>query len=108
MEEAVFERIPSLRIIICRQCQYGVRPADVPRHLKQQHQYSHQAACQVADAVRQWEDVEQDSDSIQVPRQLEAPLTQGGWCKIHIFELGFAPARAADWPARDPLCISLT
>jgi hypothetical protein len=74
MEEAVFERIPSLRIIICRQCQYGVRPADVPRHLKQQHQYRHQAACQVANAVRQWEDIEQDSDLIQVPRQLEAPL----------------------------------
>jgi hypothetical protein len=74
MERQLFEKIPSLRIIICRQCKYGVRPAEIQQHLKRQHQYSYQLARQVADAVHQWEDVEQDSEAIQIPYQLEAPL----------------------------------
>jgi hypothetical protein len=51
-----------------------VCPADVQQHLKQQHQYTYEAACQVANAVHKWEDVEQDSEAIQIPRQLETPL----------------------------------
>jgi hypothetical protein len=74
MENHLFEKIPSLRIIICRQCKYGVRPADVQQHLKRQHQYTYEAACQVAGAVHQWEDIEQDSKAVQIPRQLAAPL----------------------------------
>jgi hypothetical protein len=35
MENQLFERIAGLQIIICRQCQYGVPPVDIPRHLKQ-------------------------------------------------------------------------
>jgi hypothetical protein len=51
MDGQLFERIPSLRIVICRACRYGVRPADIQRHLKQQHQYTHEAAGQVAQGV---------------------------------------------------------
>ncbi|KAL3460227.1 hypothetical protein BJX64DRAFT_290552 [Aspergillus heterothallicus] len=74
MDGALFERIPSLRIMVCRACQYGVRPADVQQHLKRQHQYNHQAAGQVAREVHQWEDVQQDGQAIQIPRVLEHPL----------------------------------
>jgi hypothetical protein len=68
MENQLFEKIPSLRVIICRQYRYGVRPADVQQHLKRQHQYAYKAACQVANAVHTWEDVKQDSKAIQIPR----------------------------------------
>jgi hypothetical protein len=74
MEKQLFEKIASLRVIICRQCQYGVRPTDVQRHLKQQHGYNHQAARQAARGVHQWEDIQQDNQAIQIPRVLDQPL----------------------------------
>ncbi|CEL10297.1 hypothetical protein ASPCAL13418 [Aspergillus calidoustus] len=74
MEEHLFERNPALRIIICRQCKYGVRPAEIQQHLKRQHQSTYAAACQAANVVQQWEDIEQDSKAIQIPRQLRTPL----------------------------------
>jgi hypothetical protein len=74
MENQLFEKIAGLRIIICRQCQYGVRPADIRQHLKRQHQYSHQAASQVADMVHQWEDIQQESEDIHIPLALDHPL----------------------------------
>ncbi|KAL2782487.1 hypothetical protein BJX66DRAFT_345787 [Aspergillus keveii] len=74
MENQLFEKIPSLQIIICRQCKHGVRPAEVERHLKQKHQFKHQQASQVGQAVRQWADTQQDSQAIQIPRVLEHPL----------------------------------
>ncbi|CEL11545.1 hypothetical protein ASPCAL14646 [Aspergillus calidoustus] len=74
MESQLFEKIPSLQIIICRPCKHAVRPADVQQHLKRQHGYNYQAASQVADMVHQWEDVQQDSQAIQIPRVLDHPL----------------------------------
>ncbi|KAL3439686.1 hypothetical protein BJX65DRAFT_315581, partial [Aspergillus insuetus] len=74
METQLFKKIPSLRVIICRACQHGVRPADIQQHLKRQHQYNYQAARQVADMVHQWEDIQQESQAIQIPRALDHPL----------------------------------
>jgi hypothetical protein len=74
METWLFETIPSLRIMVCRPCGYGVRPADVRQYLKRQHQYNHQVASQVADMVHQWEEVEQESPAIHIPRVLDHPL----------------------------------
>jgi hypothetical protein len=74
MENQFFEKIAGLRVIICRHCQYGVRPAEIQQHLKRQHQYSHQAASQVANMVHQWEDIQQESEDIYIPLALDHPL----------------------------------
>ncbi|KAL2810173.1 hypothetical protein BDW59DRAFT_168163, partial [Aspergillus cavernicola] len=74
MENQLFENIPSLRVILCCQCQHGVRPAEVEQHLKQKHQFTHQPATLIAEAVHQWEDIEQASKGIQIPRVLNMPL----------------------------------
>ena len=74
MENELFQKIPSLRVIICRQCKHGVRPAEVERHLKQKHPFKHGLAHQLAQAVGQWEDIEQDSAAIQIPGVLNDPL----------------------------------
>jgi hypothetical protein len=63
-----------LQIIICRQCQHGVRPAEVERHVKQKHQLKHLEAIQVTQAVQQWEDITQDSQAIQIPWVIDRPL----------------------------------
>jgi hypothetical protein len=64
MENQLFEKIPSLQIIICRQCKHGVRPAEAERHLKQKHQFNHHQATQVAQAIQQWAEITQDSQAI--------------------------------------------
>ncbi|KAJ0292971.1 hypothetical protein COL922a_014214, partial [Colletotrichum nupharicola] len=74
MENQLFEKVPGLQIIICRPCKHAVRPADVQQHLKRQHGYNYQAASQVADMVHQWEEMQQDSQAIQIPRVLDQPL----------------------------------
>ncbi|KAL2835765.1 hypothetical protein BJX68DRAFT_251333, partial [Aspergillus pseudodeflectus] len=74
MENQLFEKVPSLQVIICRQCKHGVRPAEVERHLKRKHRFSHQQATQVSQAVRQWEGIQQDSQAIQIPWVLDCPL----------------------------------
>ncbi|BCR90122.1 uncharacterized protein ACHE_60008A [Aspergillus chevalieri] len=74
MENELFQKIPSLQVIICRQCKHGVRPAEVERHLKRKHQFKHQSAHQLAQAVQQWEDIEQDSAAIQIPPVVDNPL----------------------------------
>ena len=60
--------------MVCCECQYGVRPTEAERHLKQKHQFDHPAASQVAQAVRKWEQVQQDSQAIEIPHQLDDPL----------------------------------
>ncbi|KAI9374464.1 hypothetical protein BJX61DRAFT_540811 [Aspergillus egyptiacus] len=74
MEHQIFQKIPQLQVIICRHCQHGVRPAEVEQHLKQKHQLGHADTHAIATHVQQWEDIEQDSQAIQIPTILEKPL----------------------------------
>lgn len=74
MENEWFQKVPILRILLCRQCKYGVRPREVKQHLKKRHQLNHTVASQVAKAVTQWDDVTQDSNDIEIPHALDEPL----------------------------------
>ncbi|KAL4777910.1 hypothetical protein BJX76DRAFT_363253, partial [Aspergillus varians] len=74
MESQLFEKIPSLRVIICRHCQYGVRPAEVEQHLKLKHQFALGDIHAIAQAIQQWDGIEQDSNAIEIPMILDKPL----------------------------------
>ncbi|KAF9890012.1 hypothetical protein FE257_006692 [Aspergillus nanangensis] len=74
MEHQLFEIIPLLRIMICRQCQYGVWPAEVECHLKQQHQLPHSLVQPIVQAIQQWTEVAPNPQAIQVPQALDTPL----------------------------------
>lgn len=37
METQIFQKIPSLQVIIYRHYRQGVRPAEIEQHLKKQH-----------------------------------------------------------------------
>ncbi|KAF7585812.1 hypothetical protein BBP40_010066 [Aspergillus hancockii] len=69
-----FEPLPQLKVIVCRRCQYAVRPAEVERHLTHQHYMTHRVATPIVQAIRQLSDIEQDSLAIQVPLVLDDPL----------------------------------
>ncbi|KAL4922563.1 hypothetical protein BDW62DRAFT_196571, partial [Aspergillus aurantiobrunneus] len=74
MENQLFQKIPSLQVIICRCCRQGVRPAEVKQHLKKQHQLLHADAHSISQAIQQWDDIQQDSHAIQIPYELDEPL----------------------------------
>ena len=74
MEHQFFQRIPSLQIIICRSCKYGVHPKEVATHLRVKHCIKAQECTQVAKAIQQWDDIIQEPRAIQIPRTLQHPL----------------------------------
>lgn len=74
MEEQLFETIPHLRVMICRQCRYGVWPAEVESHLKHQHQLNYQTVRQMVQAIHQWPGLASNYQDVQIPRVLDEPL----------------------------------
>ena len=74
METQIFQKIPSLQVIICRHCRQGVRPAEIEQHLKKQHQLPHADAHAISEAIQQWDGIQQDSQAIQIPYELDEPL----------------------------------
>ncbi|BCS19566.1 uncharacterized protein APUU_51661S [Aspergillus puulaauensis] len=74
MEHQFFQRIPSLQIIICRCCKYGVHPKEVAAHLRVKHSIKPQECTQVAEAIQQWDNVMQEPHAVQIPRMLQNPL----------------------------------
>jgi hypothetical protein len=74
MEHQIFERVSTLKIIICRQCRHGVRPQEVTRHLQSKHQIKQADAIVIANAIQGWEDIKQDSNAISIPLALNDPL----------------------------------
>ncbi|KAL2801510.1 hypothetical protein BJX63DRAFT_426676 [Aspergillus granulosus] len=51
MEHQIFEKIPTLRVIICRQCQHGVHPKEVDTYLQQKHFIKLQESKLIAEAI---------------------------------------------------------
>lgn len=67
--EQLFLRLPKYRVVICRQCQYAVRPNGIIKHLAHSnHRISASDAHRVEEAVQAWEDVEIDVQQLQLPR----------------------------------------
>lgn len=74
MEHQFFQPIPSLQIIICRYCKYGVYPKEVTTHLRVKHAMKPQECIQVAEAVQHWDHIIQEPQDVQIPRTLQNPL----------------------------------
>ena len=74
MEHQFFQRIPSLQIIICRCCKYGVHPKEVTTHLRVKHSIKPQECMRVAEAIQQWDNIIQEPHAIQIPRMLQNPI----------------------------------
>lgn len=74
METELFSALPGLKVLICRSCQYGVRPVELENHLKKQHQLPHGDVVAIVQAIQQWPQIAQDSSAIQIPTVLNDPL----------------------------------
>ncbi|KAF9882584.1 hypothetical protein FE257_006232, partial [Aspergillus nanangensis] len=61
-------------IMICRQCQYGVWPAEIERHLKRQHQLSEKTVRPIIETIQQWTELAPNRESIQIPHILDDPV----------------------------------
>ncbi|KAH1471744.1 hypothetical protein KXX06_006792, partial [Aspergillus fumigatus] len=74
MADQLFERIPPLRVMICRQCRYGVWPGKAKRHLKRQHQLNCTTVARLVHKIQQWTDVAAHAQAVQIPHALDEPL----------------------------------
>ena len=74
MADKLFERIPRLRVMICRQCQYGVWPGEAERHLKRQHQLDCPTVARLVHEIQQWTDIAAHGQAVQIPHALDEPL----------------------------------
>ncbi|KAJ5863522.1 uncharacterized protein N7529_001349 [Penicillium soppii] len=56
MEHQLFHQPSTTPVIVCKLCEYGVRPKEVSRHLQSaNHRMPKPKARQIAEAVQQWE-----------------------------------------------------
>lgn len=74
MADELFVRVPRLRVMICRQCRYGVWPAEAERHLKRQHQLDHRTVRSVIQTITQWTDIAHERQGVPIPYTLDEPL----------------------------------
>ncbi|KAL1993927.1 hypothetical protein VTN49DRAFT_2596 [Thermomyces lanuginosus] len=73
--ETPFEVAPSLRILICRECKWGVLPEDVFKHLHgKRHRLSEHDAEEIARTIRQWDSIKKNRKHIHIPPELPEPL----------------------------------
>ncbi|KAL4887742.1 hypothetical protein BDV59DRAFT_206691 [Aspergillus ambiguus] len=74
MADELFEQVPRLQVIICRQCRYGVWPAEVETHLKKQHQLDHTTVAPIVKTVSGWRGIATQRQAVQIPHVLDKPL----------------------------------
>lgn len=74
MANQLFERIPPLQVMICRQCRYGVWPGEAKQHLKRQHQLNYTTVARLVHEIQQWTDVAAHAQAVQIPHTLDKPL----------------------------------
>ena len=74
MEHQIFEKIPSLQIIVCRSCQHGVHPKEITTHLQVKHSMKPRESKPIAERVAQWRDIIQEPEAVQIPRELDHPI----------------------------------
>ena len=86
MDHPIFQKIPQLQIIICRQCKHGVHPREINTHLRKKHYMKSPEIQSIIKTMQQWDDIIQDPAAVHVPRALDNPLpvipvhTNGGAC----------------------------
>jgi hypothetical protein len=75
LEHQFFTKITQFPVVICQKCQYAISPAQIQRHLSgRRHRLRRADACQVQEAILQWDAIEEDPDLIDVPYQLDEPI----------------------------------
>ena len=74
MDHQIFEKIPSLQIIVCRHCQHGVHPKEIITHLQTKHSMKPRESQPIAQRIAQWQDIIQHPEAVQIPRELDHPI----------------------------------
>src|ERR1700716_1393544 len=73
--DQLFVRATQFPVIICRQCQYAVRPKQIIYHLTHgQHQISIVRARQIAQTIEEWDGVEENPDELWYPTGIDQPI----------------------------------
>ena len=67
MENQWFVYVPTVHAVMCQCCEYAVQPKQIASHLQgTHHQMPAVQAQAVAEAVAQWEEVEQETEQIDL------------------------------------------
>ena len=75
MESEWFVYVPMVHAVMCRCCEYAVRPKQIASHLHgTRHRMPAAWAQAVAEAVARWEGVEQESEQMILPSVVEEPI----------------------------------
>ncbi|KAJ5604334.1 hypothetical protein N7510_005162 [Penicillium lagena] len=73
--DQLFARATPFPIIICRQCEYAVRPKQVLYHLTHSpHRIPVSVARQVAQTISNWDCIEENPDELQYPIWVDQPI----------------------------------
>jgi hypothetical protein len=73
--DQLFIRATQFPIIICRRCEYAVRPKQVLYHLTHSpHRIPIVQARQVAQTIQHWENIEENPDEIRYPTWIDQPI----------------------------------
>jgi hypothetical protein len=71
----LFLQLPEYSVIVCRQCQYAVRPTQVVFHLTHSpHRTTAVYARQVQAAIEEWDGVEVDINHLTFPARVDQPI----------------------------------
>ena len=74
MENQIFTKPGEFPIIICKQCQIGVRPSEISRHIQgAQHRLGLPTGRQLQHAIQQWNRV-QECEHWEVPNTVHDPI----------------------------------
>jgi hypothetical protein len=74
MSHLLFETIPELQIMVCRQCKHGVHLIEVETHLHRKHFMTSLQIQPVLETVQQWTNLIRDPGAVEIPRALDHPL----------------------------------
>lgn len=76
MSSQIFEILPAVTVVVCRQCQYAVVPSQVEVHLRAHHPgYSLQQRKEMQQEVQRLEGVAFEKDQVCYPEKSDLPIT---------------------------------
>ena len=77
MENQLFKKLDELPIIICTQCQHGVWPKEVQKHLTgSHHNWASKQAKKAAQVIQSWEGIEWDPAKIEWPKKFTSIIPE--------------------------------
>jgi len=71
----LFVRLPEYQVIVCRKCQYAIRPSRIVDHLaRSNHQVSPSRAREVQATVLTWDGYVEDPQQLVLPTSVPRPI----------------------------------